>query len=94
LDALVGKRSISNGANAAAASRKNTPRPIARPIGGSQSQRPSQETPRKSPMTVAIEASGGHSRSQKIVRRARLSAGPSASPRARPGAAARRRGTP
>ena len=70
----LGTRSASTGANAAAASRKKMPSPMARPMGGSQSQRPSQETARNRPTTVAIEASAGHSRSQKIVQRARLSA--------------------
>src|SRR4029079_15163875 len=63
-----------NGANAAAPSRKKTPRPIARPIGGSHSQSPNQETARNRPTTVATDASAGHSRSQKIVQRPRPSA--------------------
>jgi len=47
---------------------------MARPIGGSQSHSPSQETARNSPTTVATDATAGHSRSQKIVQRARPSA--------------------
>ena len=70
----LGMRSIRNGANAAAVSRKKAPRPIARPIGGSHSQRPNQDTARNKPTTVATDASAGHSRSQKIVQRARPSA--------------------
>ena len=71
---LLGTRSSSNGAKAAAVSRKKTPRPMARPIGGSHSQSPSHDSARKRPITVAIDASAGHSRSQKIVQRARPSA--------------------
>ena len=59
------------------------PRPIARAVGGSQSQTPSQETARNKPMTVAIDASAGHSRSQKIVQRARRRARASTSAPAR-----------
>jgi hypothetical protein len=70
----LGTRSINTDANAAAVSRKKMPRPMARPAGGSQSQRPSHETARNRPMTVAIDASAGHRRSQKIVQRARRSA--------------------
>ena len=47
---------------------------MARPIGGSHSQRPSQDTARNRPTAVATDASAGHSRSQKIVQRARASA--------------------
>src|SRR5262249_6235 len=72
------------GANAAAVSRKKTPRPMARPVGGSQSQRPSHETARNRPMTVASDASAGHNRSQKIVQRARRNARASNSSPARP----------
>ena len=71
---LLGTRSMRNGAKAAAVSRKKTPRPIARPIGGSHSQSPSQDSARNRPTTVATDASAGHSRSQKIVQRARPSA--------------------
>src|SRR5215831_5314490 len=70
----LGTRSISTGANAAAVSRKKMPRPMARPAGGSQSHRPSHTSPRNRPMTVATDASAGHSCSQKIVQRARRSA--------------------
>ena len=48
--------------------------PTARASGGSHSHTPSQDTARNRPTTVASAASGGHSRSQKIVQRARLSA--------------------
>src|SRR5262249_13655614 len=78
-----GTRSANSGANAAAVSRKKSPRPMARPVGGNQSHRPSHETARNKPMTVAIDASAGHNRSQKIVQRARLSARVSASALAR-----------
>ena len=44
---------------------------FARPQGGNQSQRPSHDTARNRPMTVASVATAGHSRSQKIVPRAR-----------------------
>ena len=44
------------------------------PIGGSHSHTPNHETARNRPITVAMDASAGHSRSQKIVQRARLSA--------------------
>src|SRR5215831_250695 len=47
---------------------------MARPIGGSHSHMPSQEADRKIPIAVAIVASGGQRRSQKLVHRARLSA--------------------
>jgi hypothetical protein len=67
----LGTRSINSGANAAAVSRKKTPRPMARPIAGNHSHRPSHETARNRPMTVATDASTGHSRSQKMVQRAR-----------------------
>ncbi len=85
----LGRRSASSGANAAAASRKKSPRPIARPIGGSASHSPSHETARKRPITVAIEATPGHSRSQKIVQRARPSARDSTSSPWRSGGEAR-----
>src|SRR5215471_17828231 len=79
----LGTRSVSTGANAAAVSRKKMPRPMARPAGGSQSHRPSHESARNRPMTVATDASAGHSRSQKIVQRARRSARASKSSPAR-----------
>src|SRR5262245_20408389 len=59
------------------------PRPMARAVGGSQSHSPIHETARNRPITVAIDASAGHSRSQKIVQRARLRARVRASPPAR-----------
>ena len=59
---------------AATASTKNANSPIARPSGGSHSHSPSQDSARNSPAAVAIEASAGHSRSQKIDQRARESA--------------------
>ena len=43
----------------------------ARPSGGSHNHSPSQDSARNSPMAVANEVSAGHSRSQKIVQRAR-----------------------
>ena len=67
----LGARSIRRGANAAAVSRKKMPSPIARPAGGNQSQTPSHDTARNRPITVASDAIAGHSRSQKIVQRAR-----------------------
>ncbi len=50
------------------------PSPMARAIGGIQSQSPSHDTARNRPMTVATDASAGHSLSQKMVQRARTSA--------------------
>jgi hypothetical protein len=85
----LGTRSINNGANAAAVSRKKTPRPMARPIAGNHSHRPSHETARNRPMTVASDASAGHSRSQKMVQRARPRARASKSSPPRPCAGSR-----
>src|SRR5262249_56157348 len=79
----LGRGRAKGGGTAAAVSRKKSPRPMARPVGGNQSHRPSHETARNKPMTVAIDASAGHNRSQKIVQRARLSARVSASALAR-----------
>ena len=70
----VGSRSRNSGSSAAAAIRQNTPSPMARPIGGSHSHSPSQDTARNRPTAVAIDASAGHSRSHRIVQRARVSA--------------------
>ena len=52
------------------------------PSGGSHSHRPSQDTARNRPTAVASVASAGHSRSQKIVQRARRNALPSSNPAA------------
>ena len=52
----------------------------ARPSGGNQSHNPSQEMVRNRPAAVASVASAGHSRSQKIVQRARRNAVASADP--------------
>ena len=51
--------------------------PAARASGGSHSHMPSQDTARKRPMTAASLAKTGHSRSQKMVQRARRKALPS-----------------
>ena len=48
--------------------------PRLRPIGGSHSQRPSQDSARNAPITVSSVASGGHSASQRITHLARASA--------------------
>ncbi len=85
------RAAASSGAKAAAVSRKKTPRPMARPIGGSHSQSPSHDSARNRPITVAIDASAGHSRSQKIVQRARPSARASTSLPTRSAAAPGRR---
>src|SRR5215470_3295636 len=63
-----------NGTHAATASTANPASAIARPIGDSHIHKPSHETVRKIPTAVASVASGGHSRSQKPVHRARRSA--------------------
>jgi hypothetical protein len=76
----LGTRNIKSGAKAAAVRRKKTPSAMARAIGGSQSHSPSHDTARNRPMTVATDASAGHSLSQKIVQRARASARVSTSP--------------
>ena len=70
-------RNEANGKIAATAMIANAISPAARPSGGSQSHSPSQDTVRKRPMTVASVARAGHSRSQKIVQRARRNAVPS-----------------
>src|SRR5207245_8697291 len=70
----------SSGQVAAAVSKAKPPSAIARPTGGSHSHRPSQEMARKIPNAVASVASGGHSRSQKLVHRARRSARSRTSP--------------
>jgi len=62
---------------AAMARPANTTSPAARASGGSQSHSPSQETARNSPTIAARRASAGHSRSQKILKRARRMAAPS-----------------
>src|SRR6266481_4380791 len=69
-----------NGTHAATVSNANPHNAIARPIGGSHSHKPSHETARKIPTAVASVASGGHSRSQKPVHRARRSARSKVSP--------------
>ena len=65
------------GVTAAIASAANTSSPAARASGGRKSHKPSQETVRNRPTTTASRASGGQSRSQKILQRARRSAVPS-----------------
>jgi hypothetical protein len=45
-------------------------RATARAIGGSHSQAPAYETARNRPIAVAMAASGGHNRSQKVIQRA------------------------
>src|SRR6266481_3035404 len=69
-----------NGRLAAKASTKKPHSAIARPIGGSHSHKPSHETARKIPTAVASVAIGGHSRSQKVIHRARRSARSRVSP--------------
>ena len=59
---------------AATAMAASASRPAARPSGGSHSHSPSHDNAKKSPIAVASAASGGHSRSQKIVQRARRNA--------------------
>ena len=54
-------------------------RPMARPSGGSTSQRPTQENARNKPTAVARVASAGHSRSHNRLPRARVSARASSS---------------
>ena len=62
---------------AASARIAKTTNPAARASGGSQSHTPSQDTVRKRPTTAASLANTGHSRSQKMVQRARRRAPPS-----------------
>ena len=73
----AGTRSARNGTIAASARIAKADRPAARASGGSQSQSPSHDTVRNNPMTVTNRARAGHSRSQKIVQRARRTATPS-----------------
>ena len=47
--------------------------PTTRPTGGSHNHTPSQETAMNRPMAVPRLASAGHSRSQKMAKRARVS---------------------
>ena len=70
-------RNTANREAAARATITNASMTAARPNGGSQSHRPSHDTVRNRPITVASVASAGHSRSQKIVKRARRSTVPS-----------------
>ena len=71
----VGKRTIRTAAQTPRRpAGRRRPGRSARPSGGSHSHRPSQDSARNRPTAVASEASAGHSRSHKIVQRARPSA--------------------
>ena len=67
-------RSSPNGTSAATTTTTKPITPTARPSGGSHSHSPSQDSARNKPIAVASVASAGHSRSQRIVQRARRSA--------------------
>ena len=77
---MAGTRTKTKGTAAASAMTAKASTAAARPSGGSQSHNPSQETVRNRPAAVASVASAGHSRSQKIVQRARRNAVASADP--------------
>ena len=68
--AREGNRTKISGTVAAAVRTRKTNSATARAIGGSHSQAPAHETARNSPIAVAMAASGGHSRSQKVIQRA------------------------
>ena len=72
--AVAGMRKKPNGISAASTAPANAIRPMVRPSGGSHSHSPSQDTARKNPTAVASVASAGHSRSQRMVQRARRTA--------------------
>ena len=65
-----GQRTLNSGTVAATASTKKANRPMARPSGGNETQRPNQDSARNNPTAVAIEASAGHNCSQNSASRA------------------------
>jgi len=66
-------RTKTNGNAAAIASSAQAITAAARNSGGSHSQSPSHDSARNTPTAVKSEVSAGHSRSHKIVQRARCS---------------------
>src|SRR4029077_7516142 len=70
---IPGRRTDRNGHAAITAIAAQAITATARPSGGSHSQSPSQDSARNRPTAVASEVNAGHTRSQKIVQRARLS---------------------
>ncbi len=71
-----------SGTVAAAVRTRKMNKATARAIGGSHSQAPAHDTARNRPTAVAMAASGGHSRSQKVIQRALFRARASMAPAA------------